>query len=42
MGWGFKKFDEEEYIQMGKEVGFDDISITPLGHKYEILIEYKK
>lgn len=39
---GFKKFDDEEYIQMGKEVGFDDISITPLDHKYGILIEYRK
>lgn len=39
---GFNKFDAEEYIQMGKEAGFDEISITPLGHKYGILIEYKK
>ena len=37
---GFNKFDDEEYIQMGREVGFDDISVTPLGHKYGILIEY--
>lgn len=39
---GFNKFDAEEYIQMGKEAGFDEISITPLGHKYGIPIEYKK
>lgn len=39
---GFKKFADEEYIQMGKEAGFSHISITALGHKYGMLIEYKK
>ena len=36
------KFEDEEYIQMGKEAGFSHISITALGHKYGMLIEYKK
>ncbi len=39
---GFKKFEDEEYVQMGKEAGFSHISITALGHKYGMLIEYKK
>lgn len=39
---GFKKFEVEEYIQMGKEVGFSNIEISSLGHKYGILIQYKK
>ena len=39
---GFKKFEAEEYVQMGKEAGFSHISISPLGNKYGMLIEYKK
>ena len=39
---GFKKFEDEEYVQMGKEAGFSHISNTALGHKYGLLIEYKK
>lgn len=39
---GFKKFENEEYVQMGKEAGFRHISITTLGNKYGLLIEYIK
>ncbi len=33
----FKKFEDEEYVQMGKEAGFSHISITASGRKYGIL-----
>ncbi len=39
---GFKKFENEEYVEMGKRVGFTEISIKPLGHQYGLLITCKK
>lgn len=39
---GFKKFENEEYIAMGKEIGFRDVTIKSLGNQYGILIIYKK
>ena len=39
---GFKKFDDEEYVQMGKEAGFAHVAISPLGNRYGMLIEYRK
>lgn len=39
---GFKKFEKEEYIALGKKAGFTDVTIKPLGHWYGLLITYKK
>lgn len=39
---GFKKFEKEEYIEMGQQVGFKRISFKDLGHKYGLLVIYEK
>ncbi len=39
---GFKKFETEEYIEMGQQVGFKHISFKDLGHKYGLLVIYEK
>lgn len=39
---GFRKFEKEEYIAMGKKAGFSDVLIKPLGHRYGLLIIYRK
>lgn len=38
---GFKKFEEKEFAQMGKQAGFKKISFKKLG-KYGLLIKYEK
>lgn len=39
---GFKKFEKEEYIEMGKQVGFKNISFKKLGGEYGLLVIYEK
>ena len=39
---GFKKFDQKEYVEMGKRVGFKNISFKNLGDKYGLLVIYEK
>lgn len=39
---GFKKFTEEDYIDLGKQVGFKNISVKGLGRAYGLLITYEK
>lgn len=39
---GFKKFEREDYIELGKQVGFRDISFRDLGHQYGLLVIYEK
>lgn len=39
---GFKKFDPKEYVEMGKKVGFKNISFKNLGEKYGLLVIYEK
>lgn len=39
---GFKKFDQKEYVEMGKRVGFKNISFNDLGEKYGLLVIYEK
>lgn len=39
---GFKKFKKEEYVEMGKQVGFKCISFKDLGRKYGLLVIYEK
>jgi ubiquinone/menaquinone biosynthesis C-methylase UbiE len=39
---GFKKFKNEEYIEIGRNVGFTNVVIKPLGHGYGLLIIYRK
>jgi SAM-dependent methyltransferase len=39
---GFKKFKNEEYIEIGREVGFANVEIKPLGHGYGLLVIYRK
>lgn len=39
---GFKKFTEEDYINLGKQVGFKNISVKGLGRAYGLLITYEK
>jgi hypothetical protein len=39
---GFKKFKNEEYIEIGRDVGFVNVEIKPLGHRYGLLIICRK
>lgn len=39
---GFKKFEQKEYVEMGKQVGFKNISFKNLGKEYGLLIIYEK
>lgn len=39
---GFKKFELNEYVEMGKQVGFKNISYKKLGKDYGLLIIYEK
>lgn len=39
---GFKKFKNEEYIKIGREVGFVNVEIKPLGNQYGLLVIYRK
>lgn len=39
---GFKKFTEDDYIKLGQEVGFRNITCKELGNEYGILIIYEK
>lgn len=39
---GFKKFENEEYIKIGRDVGFVNVEIKPLGHQYGLLVIYRK
>lgn len=38
----YKKFKNEEYIETGRNVGFANVEIKPLGHQYGLLIIYRK
>ena len=39
---GFKKFEKEEYLELGKQVGFKNISFKNLGENYGLLVIYEK
>jgi hypothetical protein len=39
---GFKKLKNEEYIEIGRDVGFANVEIKPLGHGYGQLVIYRK
>lgn len=39
---GFKKFEQREYVEMGKQVGFKNISFKNLGEQYGLLVIYEK
>lgn len=39
---GFKKFELNEYVEMGKQVGFKNVSYRKLGRDYGLLIIYEK
>jgi ubiquinone/menaquinone biosynthesis C-methylase UbiE len=39
---GFKKFTNEEYIEIGRDAGFANVEIKPLGHSYGLLVIYRK
>ncbi len=39
---GFKKFEKEEYIEMGQQVGFKRITFKNLGQEYGLLVIYEK
>jgi SAM-dependent methyltransferase len=41
-GSGFKKLKNEEYIEIGRDVGFANVEIKPLGHGYGQLVIYRK
>jgi ubiquinone/menaquinone biosynthesis C-methylase UbiE len=39
---GFKKFKNEEYIEMGRDAGFANVEIKPLGQGYGMLVICRK
>lgn len=39
---GFKKFEVEEYMDLGTKAGFSSIDVKPLGNNYGLLIIYVK
>ena len=39
---GFKKFEKNEYVEMGQQVGFKKISFKQLGKEYGLLVIYEK
>ena len=39
---GFKKFEKSEYVELGRQVGFQNITFKNLGKKYGLLIIYEK
>jgi SAM-dependent methyltransferase len=39
---GFQKFTNEEYIEIGRDAGFANVEIKPLGHDYGLLVIYRK
>jgi SAM-dependent methyltransferase len=39
---GFKKFTDEEYIEIGRNAGFENVEIKPLGSGYGQLVIYRK
>jgi ubiquinone/menaquinone biosynthesis C-methylase UbiE len=39
---GFKKFKNEEYMEIGRDAGFVNVEIKPLGHRYGLLIICRK
>ena len=39
---GFKFFDQDEYINMGKQVGFKEVTIKPIRQGKNFLVIYKK
>lgn len=39
---GFQKFEQDEYMKMGQQVGFKNISFQKLGKAYGLLIIYEK
>jgi SAM-dependent methyltransferase len=39
---GFKKFKDEEYLELGREAGFGRVEMKPLGRSYGLLMIYRK
>lgn len=39
---GFKKFEKEEYMKLGKQAGFKNVSFQTLGKDYGLLVIYEK
>lgn len=39
---GFRKFEQDEYAEMGKQIGFKNVSYKNLGRDYGLLIIYEK
>ena len=39
---GFKKFEKNEYVEMGQQAGFRNISFKNLGKNYGLLVIYEK